>query len=370
MKKILLTFICCLVFLLYIPFSTFAVEYNGELTDLEQITEFQVSKINELFDTHTNENLLILYSYGTHNLIWSYDIQKYDSTNGYLTVYDRFTLTQDGSIKSTSSSLTVYLTGQYYILYAYYNNQTIFKNNNLNKISFDENTLLFSTGYDNIVRSRTSSFVTSSQARYYSTIDYDITHVIKGKCFDVYYLVNDTYKLIQSSINSFSLHSHDSKTNFKDSSNSNAYPDYPTIPNNSIEIYTDSFTHGNYYFKINNDSSSNNIIVKAPDTDNLLTDGNSNSQSATTNNNQSNQLLDNTVNQMDKLENGYKSDLNNNLNNINVNDYNITGITQLSNAANFVKVQFDNLTKNNPFGTILGFSLFLGLSLLIIGKRL
>lgn len=73
---------------------------------------------------------------------------------------------------------------------------------------------------------------------------------------------------------------------------------------------------------------------------------------------------------MDSLENSYKSDLNHNLDNINVNDYNISGITQLSNAANFVRIQFDNLTKNNPFGTILGFSLFLGLSLLIIGKRL
>lgn len=369
MKKILLTVICCLTILLYIPFNTFAIQYEGQLSDLEQITDLQLAKINELVNSHTTENLIIYYSYGTHNLSWSYDIKSYRADANLYMIAERFALTQDGTISSKSDEIPIYADGQYYVIYAYYNNNEYFRNPDLINYSSDENTLLFTTIYENIVRSRTSSFVTSSQTRYYSTVDYDIKHIIKGTNFDVYYLVNGTYKLIQKSVNSFTLINHDSKTNFKDSSNPNAYPDYPSIPSDSAITYENQFSHGNFLFKIS-ELNTNNLVVKAPDTDKLLSDGNSNSQSATSNNEQSNQLLDNTVNQMDSLENGYKSDLNTNLDNINVNDYNISGISQLSNAANFVRVQFDNLTKNNPFGTILGFSLFLGLSLLIIGKRL
>ena len=369
MKKIFLTFICCFAFLLYIPFNTSAIAYEGQFSALEQITDLQLAKINELFNSHTNENLLIYYSYGTHNLTWSYDIKSYDSNNKVFNINERFALKQDVTITVKSDDAPITLEGQYYIIYGFFNNQLIFSNPNLTKISDNDKLLLLSTSYENIVRTRSSTAAASPQTRYYSYVDYDIRYTIKGANFDVYYLVDGTYKLIQSSINSFTIYNHDSKFNFKDSSNSNAYPDYPTIPSDSLKSYNDQFTLHNFLFKLS-DLNSNNLIVKAPDTDNLLSDGNSNSQSTTTTNNQSNQSLDKTISQMDSLEYRYKNNLNNHLNNINVNDYNITNITQLSNAANFVRVQFDNLTKNNPFGTILGFSLFLGLSLLVIGKRL
>lgn len=370
MKKLLLTFICCLTFLLYIPFNTLAIEYNEQLSELDQITDIQLAKINELFINHNTENLVIFYNFNSHELVWSFDIIDYNSSNKNITTSNRFFLQTDGTIRSVSYPYNNDLSSnEIALIYLYYNNNLIFKNPNLIKVSDNENTLLLSTSYENIIRSQSTSASASNRTRFFSYVDYDIRYTIKGSNFDVYYLVDDTYKIIQSSINSFTLITHESKSKFKDSSIQNDFPDYPTIPDNKITTYKSQFKHGNFLFKVS-DLNSQNIIVKAPDTDKLLSDGNTNSQSTTTNNNQSNQLLENTINQMDQLENNYKSELNNNLNNINANDFNISGITQLSNAANFVRVQFDNLTKNNPFGTILGFSLFLGLSLLIIGKRL
>ncbi len=370
MKKLLLTITCSIMFLLCIPFNTLAIEYDDDISNLENITDLQLSKIQELYNIHTSENLVIFYSFATHNLSWSYNIVNYDSSSKDITIGNRFILNQEGTVSSAGWNLTINLNqDDVAILYLYYSNNTIFSNSYLFNHSNNINTLLLSTSYENISRSHSTSAAMNPRTRYYSYVDYDIRYTIKGSIFDVYYLVNDTYQLIQSSINTFTIINHDSKSKFKDSSTPDDYPDFPTIPNDSLTTYSNKFTLHNFLFIIS-EPKSNELLVKAPDTDKLISDGNSNSQSATSNNNQSNQLLDNTVNQMESLENGFKNDLNSNLNNINSNDFNISGITQLSNASNFVKVQFDNLTKNNPFGTILGFSLFLGLSLLIIGKRL
>lgn len=369
MKKIFYTIICCLIILLYIPFNTFALKYDGNISDIPNITDLQISKINELINNNNNENLFILYNINSHNLNWCFDIKSYDSNTGIISLNNLFYLKQDGSITVDKDNYNINFNDErYYSIYLFFNNELIYSNPDLSNY-IDKTTLLLSTSYENIIRTQKTSASTSNRTRYYSYVDYDIRYTIKGTNFDVYYLVNNSYQLIQSSINTFTIYDHASKSKFKDSSIQNDYPDYPTIPNNSITTYTNSFKHNNFLFKIT-ESNSNNLIVKAPDTDKLISEGNSNSQSVTSNNNQSNQLLDNTIDQMESLENGFKNDLNNNIDNINPNDFNISGITQLSNAANFVRVQFDNLTKNNPFGTILGFSLFLGLSLLIIGKRL
>lgn len=369
MKKIFITIICCLTILLYIPFNTYAIAYDGQLSDIPNVTDLQLSKINELVTNQTNSNLLIFFNPYSKNLYWSFDIKSYNYDTKIFNINDIFYMRTDGSVNADSSNYNIELNGNYYIIYAFYQNKLIFINPNLSDIIDQHNNLLLSTSYENIVRTHSTSAAASNRTRYFSYVDYDIRYTIKGINFDVYYLVDGTYKLIQSSINTFTLYNHESKSKFKDSSTPDDYPDYPTIPNDSLTTYYNDFKLFNFLFKIS-DPGSNNLIVKAPDTDKLLSDGNSNSQSSTTNNNQSNQLLENTINNMDQLENNYKSDLNTNLDNINVNDFNISGITQLSNAANFVRVQFDNLTKNNPFGIILGFSLFLGLSLLIIGKRL
>lgn len=73
-------------------------------------------------------------------------------------------------------------------------------------------------------------------------------------------------------------------------------------------------------------------------------------------------------NQMFTFENTQNTNMNNALQNINTNyDISSFGSSFLS-SANWVRQQFDNLTNNTPFGSVLSFSLLLGLALLIIGK--
>lgn len=369
MKKFIIQIYICLILLLCIPFSTFALQYDDPITDFPNITQFQLDKIQELYDSSELYSNLVIF-YGVSNLLWSYDITNYNSSNGSITVTQRFQMDTNGNITTISGNYSFGLNGANNVLYFCFQDNVIFKNQYLVKTNTSDNYLLLSTSYENVVRSQSTSAAASNRIRYFSYVDYDIRYTIKGYNFDVYYLVDNTFKLIQRDLNTFTIYDHESKSKFKDSSISDDYPDFPTVPSNSKNTYQSSFKLFNFYFVINDEIDLNTIIVKAPDTDSLISDGNSNSQLTTSQNNQSNQLLDNTVNQMDTLENSYKNNLNNNLNNINVNDYNISGITQLSNATNFVRIQFDNLTKNNPFGTVLGFSLFIGLSLLIIGKRL
>ena len=71
---------------------------------------------------------------------------------------------------------------------------------------------------------------------------------------------------------------------------------------------------------------------------------------------------------MFQFENTQNQNMNNALQNINTNfDIGSFGSSFLS-SANWVRTQFDNITNSTPFGSILSFSLLLGLALLIIGK--
>lgn len=372
MKKFIIQFTICLLLLLCIPFSTFAKQYNDPITDFPNITKVQLDKIQELYNSSDFHSNLVIF-YGTSNLLWSYDITNYNSSTGSITVSQRFQMTPNGNITTISGNYSFGLNGANNVLYFSFNNSIIFENQYLNKTNTSDNYLLFNV--TNTVTNTVNGCTISPNGQYYYgdvTVYYDSIIDITGYNFDVYYLVDNTYRLIQENINSFQiLESHSVYKKQSSGNNSSCiYPSVPSIPKDSVSTYKSSFKYNYFYFVINDEIDLNTILVKAPETDSLLSDGNSNSQSTTSNNNQSNQVLDNTVNQMESLENGFKNDLNSNLDNINANDFNISGITQLSNAANFVRVQFDNLTKNNPFGTILGFSLFLGLSLLIIGKRL
>lgn len=73
-------------------------------------------------------------------------------------------------------------------------------------------------------------------------------------------------------------------------------------------------------------------------------------------------------NTMFTFENQQNTNMNNALQSINTNfDIGTIGSSFLTSAA-WVKTQFDNLTNTTPFGSVLSFSLLLGLALLIIGK--
>lgn len=68
-------------------------------------------------------------------------------------------------------------------------------------------------------------------------------------------------------------------------------------------------------------------------------------------------------------EDDFNNDLNDSLDDINVNfDVGNAFGSKFLNSAQWVRQQFDALTNTTPFGTVLSFSLILGLALLIIGK--
>lgn len=72
--------------------------------------------------------------------------------------------------------------------------------------------------------------------------------------------------------------------------------------------------------------------------------------------------------QMFTFENTQNTNMNNALQNINTNlDIGTFGSKFLT-SASWVKTQFDNITNTSPFGSVLSFSLILGLAMLIIGK--
>lgn len=372
MKKFFIQISVCLLILLCIPFSTFATIYNDDISSL--ISDIQYSKLQEIYNNSSYYDDFCIYISSSGNIFYSFELTNVNTSSYTVTLNNYIKITYSGDVSFTDQSTTqTFSSNQNKLIYLKSNGSVIFKNDNLTKTNISDNYLLFQV--TNTVTNTVNGCTQSPNNQFFYgdvTVYYDSIIDISGYNFDVYYLVDNSYRLIQENINSFQILESHSVYKKQSSGNTTSciYPTAPNIPKDITKTYKSSFYYNGFYFVINDELDLNTIIVKAPDTDSLLNDGNSNSQSVTSNNNQSNQLLNNTVNQMESLENGFKNDLTSNLDNINANDFNISGITQLSNAANFVRVQFDNLTKNNPFGIILGFSLFIGLSLLIIGKRL
>lgn len=99
----------------------------------------------------------------------------------------------------------------------------------------------------------------------------------------------------------------------------------------------------------------------------LLEVGNSQSQQSSNYLNSSNLELSNTINNYDNLEQGHLNDFSQNSAKI---DTNFNFGDKFIKSARWVAIQFNNMTDNTPFGSLLQFSLLIGISLLIISKRL
>ena len=79
--------------------------------------------------------------------------------------------------------------------------------------------------------------------------------------------------------------------------------------------------------------------------------------------------FDTTSNSLYNSENAFNTDMNTKLQSINTNfDPSSAFGSKFLQSANWVRTQFGNLTNSTPFGTVLSFSMLLGLSLLIVGK--
>lgn len=96
-------------------------------------------------------------------------------------------------------------------------------------------------------------------------------------------------------------------------------------------------------------------------------------------NDPSNQSVDDASDQLDEtnaifedydsIEQDFNQDMNDSLDNIDMTTGDPTGFgSKFQTSANWVAMQFNRMTSTTPFGSILSFSLLLGLSLLIIGK--
>lgn len=122
--------------------------------------------------------------------------------------------------------------------------------------------------------------------------------------------------------------------------------------------------------QINTSNQFKEVVNKLDEVNDTLTNGNSESQSVSDRLDDVTDDFSNAVDDFNNLDEQYNQMLEDNLNSIDLSQFDIGGITQLASASLFVRTQFDNLTVGNPFGTLMGFSLVVGLALLLMGKRL
>lgn len=101
-----------------------------------------------------------------------------------------------------------------------------------------------------------------------------------------------------------------------------------------------------------------------------LNQGSQESQSAGDNIDNVSSSLDTASDQLHNFDTQYLNNMNTQMNNI---DFTGDGVALINNgnflsSANWVRTQFNRMTSNNVFGTMIYFSLVLGLSLLVLGK--
>lgn len=142
-----------------------------------------------------------------------------------------------------------------------------------------------------------------------------------------------------------------------------------TIMTNLNFVITDTTnSYENAQMMNNQTVINNNMNQNFTELNNTIFDGDTETQQVVSNNDANNDELNSTIDQYNQLEQSFKDDLDDNLNAIDF-TFDFGGIADFSTSANFVRTQFDNLT-NNPYGSLIGFSLAVGLALLIIGRRL
>lgn len=111
-----------------------------------------------------------------------------------------------------------------------------------------------------------------------------------------------------------------------------------------------------------------NHLVKKQTTQNLIQDGTQETIESSNGLDDANQNLINESDEYNQLESGFNNDMNSALDDIDT-QFNPSSFgSKFQASAIWVSDQFNELTSDSPFGSFLGFSLLLGLSLLIIGR--
>lgn len=101
-----------------------------------------------------------------------------------------------------------------------------------------------------------------------------------------------------------------------------------------------------------------------------IVDGNTQTNESVSSANTQKDSFDSASGEYDALESGFVDSFNSNMSGLDLSNFNISALgTDLSTTAAFVKTSFETLI-NNQFGVLLGFSLVLGLAMLLFGRRL
>lgn len=101
----------------------------------------------------------------------------------------------------------------------------------------------------------------------------------------------------------------------------------------------------------------------------IIANGTSGSNESVSNLDDSTSDLNESINDYVGLENDFNNNMNNAMEDIDLNSNLPTAMgTKFLQSANWVRVQFNRMTENNPFGSVLSFSLVVGIALLILGK--
>lgn len=109
-------------------------------------------------------------------------------------------------------------------------------------------------------------------------------------------------------------------------------------------------------------------LVKKPTTQSLIETGNTDSIESENQLSDSNDELNGAIADYNEIESGFNNDLNESLEDIQFDDVPSAWGSNFLTSAQWVSEQYNRMTASTPFGSLIGFSLLLGLALLIIGR--
>lgn len=103
----------------------------------------------------------------------------------------------------------------------------------------------------------------------------------------------------------------------------------------------------------------------------IIANGTLNSNNAVNSSDDIKNDFDDSASDLVSAENSFNASMNSSLENINT-DFSFSSNfgNKFLSSADWVRVQFNNMTNSTPFGSVLGYALLLGIGLLIIGKTL
>lgn len=111
-----------------------------------------------------------------------------------------------------------------------------------------------------------------------------------------------------------------------------------------------------------------NHLVKKQTVTTIINDGTTESNQSQNALESANENLDLTAGQYEQIENTFNDNMNDSLDDIDMSFNPLSFGSKFQASAIWVSDQFNELTNDSPFGSLMGFSLILGISLLIIGK--